>query len=122
MILCHGANADASLRRAWEARGATLITCETRDGQVDLIDVLERLADHGINSVLCEGGGTLAASLIEADLVDRLVGFDAGLSIGAEGLPSIGALGLGDLKKAPRYALRKVQRVGDDIWHEWERR
>ncbi len=122
VILCHGANADASLRRAWEARGATLITCETRDGQVDLIDVLERLADHGINSVLCEGGGTLAASLIEADLVDRLVGFDAGLSIGAEGLPSIGALGLGDLKKAPRYALRKVQRVGNDIWHEWERR
>ena len=102
--------------------GARLLLCEARGGHLLASDVLAKLGAAGLTCVFCEGGGQLAASLLEADLVDRLTGFTAGLAIGAEGLPSIGALGLNDLAAAPRFALHDVRRVGGDVLHEWVRR
>jgi diaminohydroxyphosphoribosylaminopyrimidine deaminase/5-amino-6-(5-phosphoribosylamino)uracil reductase len=56
------------------------------------------------------------------DLVDELIGFTAGLGIGAEGLPSIGALGLGRLAEAPRFDLRETRNLGGDVLHRWTRK
>ncbi len=117
--ICHGADADAQLQETWAGLGAKLIVCEARAGQLDVSRALEALAREGLTRVFCEGGGQLAASLLEADCVDRLVGFTAGLGIGAEGLPSVGALGLGALDGAPRFTLDRVSRVGADVLHEW---
>ncbi len=121
VILCHGKDADPVLQQTWRDLGATLLSCATRNGQLDARDVLRMLGAHGLTRVFCEGGSALAASLIEADLVDRLVGFTAGLAIGAEGLPNIGALGLSSLAKAPRYHMVSVRPVGGDFCHIWER-
>jgi len=63
----------------------------------------------------------MAASLLAADLVDELVGFTAGLAIGAEGLPAIGALGLDRLEAAPRFDLIETRAVGADVMHRWGR-
>ena len=63
----------------------------------------------------------VAASLLAFDLVDELIGFTAGLGIGAEGLPSIGALGLGSLEAANRFDLIEVGPVGADVMHRWQR-
>lgn len=121
VILCHGRDADLMLQDTWRDLGATLLPCGTSGSQLDARDVLQQLGHHGLTRVFCEGGGALAASLIEGDLVDQLVGFTAGLAIGAEGLPSIGALGLGSLSGAQRYALKSVTRTGADIRHIWVR-
>ena len=59
--------------------------------------------------------------MIRNDLVDQLVGFTAGLAIGAEGLPSVGALGLDMLHEARRFALVQTQAVGPDVMHIWTR-
>lgn len=120
--LCHGPDADPQLKRTWQDLGAHLLECEARGGHLMASSVLRALADQGLTRVFCEGGGMLAASLIEADLVDRLVGFTAGLGIGAEGLPSIGAMGLSDLATAPRFDLASVRPLGGDILHIWKRR
>jgi diaminohydroxyphosphoribosylaminopyrimidine deaminase/5-amino-6-(5-phosphoribosylamino)uracil reductase len=122
VVMCHGRDADPGLQDTWRGLGATLLPCATRGSQLDPRDVLRNLADHGITRVFCEGGSALAASLIEANLVDRLVGFTAGLAIGAEGLPNIGALGLGRLADGARFDLVSVRSVGADICHEWARR
>ena len=121
LILCHGADADPTLMRTWSDIGATLLTCATKAGQLDASDVMRQLAGHGLTRVFCEGGGALAASLIEADLVDQLVGFTAGLVIGAEGLPGIGAMGLSKLDGAPRYQLLSSDAIGPDVMHRWTR-
>ena len=121
MILCHGKDADPMLCQTWRDLGATLLPCATAAGQLDARDVLRQLGGHGLTRVFCEGGSALAASLIEAELVDRLVGFSAGLAIGAEGLPNVGALGLANLDTAARYALVSVRRMGPYILHEWVR-
>ncbi|MEX0308956.1 MAG: bifunctional diaminohydroxyphosphoribosylaminopyrimidine deaminase/5-amino-6-(5-phosphoribosylamino)uracil reductase RibD [Tateyamaria sp.] len=121
VILCHGRDAEPMLQNTWRDLGATLLPCGTDGSQLDPHDVLQQLGNHGLTRVFCEGGSALAASLIEADLVDQLVGFTAGLAIGAEGLPNIGALGLGALAEAPRFTLASVKRVGADVCHIWTR-
>lgn len=42
------------------------------EGEIDWAEVKNRLAAHGLNRVLCEGGPTLHGRLVEHDLVDEL--------------------------------------------------
>ncbi|WVX49387.1 Riboflavin biosynthesis protein RibD [Roseobacter fucihabitans] len=121
VVICHGGDGDAVLLRTWQDLGAILLPCALKGAQLDPLDVLQQLAKHGLTRVFCEGGSALAASLIEADLVDELVGFTAGVAIGAEGLPAIGALGLGQLGDAPRFELDACRAIGADIMHVWRR-
>ncbi|UWR05026.1 bifunctional diaminohydroxyphosphoribosylaminopyrimidine deaminase/5-amino-6-(5-phosphoribosylamino)uracil reductase RibD [Ruegeria conchae] len=119
--LCHGPHPDPDRARAWEGLGARLIPCALDDHHVEAADLLHQLGQAGLTRVFCEGGSALAASLLESDLVDELVGFTAGLTIGAEGLSAIGALGLNTLETAPRFDLIETQVVGGDILHRWAR-
>lgn len=121
--LCHGAGADPALMSAWEGVGARLISCEVGGGaQLDPGSVLRALGAAGLTRVLCEGGGALAAALLDAGLVDELVGYTAGLAIGAEGRPAVGALGLARLDEAARFTLAETQVLGGDVMHRWVRR
>jgi diaminohydroxyphosphoribosylaminopyrimidine deaminase/5-amino-6-(5-phosphoribosylamino)uracil reductase len=53
--------------------GVDVLICRaTHDGYVDLAAMLTALADRGIVSVLCEGGPTLAASLLAGGHVGRV--------------------------------------------------
>lgn len=119
--LCHGTDADPALVAAWQAIGARLIPCALVGRQLDLAAALQELGRAGLTRVLCEGGGGLAASLLSVGLVDRLIGITAGLAIGAEGLPGIGALGVSALDEAPRFSLVGTRVLGNDLLHEWQR-
>ena len=119
--LMHGSDADTERVHAWEGVGARLFPCAVRGPQLDPADVLAQLGVAGLTRVFCEGGSALAASLLATDLVDELVGFTAGLAIGAEGLPAIGAMGLDRLGEASRFELVDVRDVGGDILHRWQR-
>ena len=119
--LCHGRDVDPYIADAWRGLGASLIECAPKAGQIDPRDALLKLGQAGLTRVFCEGGSALAASLLTAGLVDDLIGFTAGFSIGAEGLPAIGALGLADLNDARRFKLVRTQAVGADVMHHWTR-
>lgn len=120
--ICHGDDADPGLVRVWKDLGARLFAVPsgaTRQIEPEL--ALRALGEAGLTRVFCEGGGALAASLLSAGLVDRIVGFTAGLALGAEGQPSLGALGLGRLADAPRFRLTEVRDVAGDVMHVWRR-
>lgn len=120
--LCHGPDASDELRQNWLDRGARLIEVPIGPGgQLSPLPLLKQLGAQGLTRIYCEGGGTMAASLLAADLVDHLIGFTAGVIIGAEGRPGIGAMGIGKLAEAPRFKLRKTQQIGADVMHHWER-
>jgi diaminohydroxyphosphoribosylaminopyrimidine deaminase/5-amino-6-(5-phosphoribosylamino)uracil reductase len=122
VVLCHGDGADPDLMAVWRDLGAVLLCCETRGSQLDPVDMLRKLADYGLTRVYCEGGSGLASALLDAGLVDELIGYQAGVVIGAEGLPAVGAMGLGRLDAAPRFALHSTQRIGNDLCHIWRPR
>lgn len=119
--ICHDAAADPMLIDAWTGLGAKLIPVKVKQGHLDPLDMMHKLADQGLTRVYCEGGGQLAASLLASGVVDALVGFTAGVTIGAEGLPSIGPMGHSALSAAPRFILDKTHAVSGDVVHHWIR-
>lgn len=118
--LCHGPDAAADRRQACTARGARLLGIPvTSDRNLDPRAMLAGLGDAGLTRVFCEGGGALAASLLAEGLVDELVTFGAGLALGAEGTPAIGAMGLDRLHDATRFRLDSLRRIGPDFCATW---
>lgn len=116
----HRDGLDSTRLDAWRNTGARLfVTASTATGELDMPDVARLLAEAGITRVLCEGGGRIAASLVAADLVDRLVIFSAGLLLGAEGWNVFGALGVETLAAAPRFCLLENRKVGGDLMSVW---
>lgn len=104
-----------------EAMGMRIESVETGPGGVDLSEVLGRLGELGVQSVLCEGGGRIAASLIAADAVERIEWFRAPLILGGDGRPAIADLTYDALAEAPRFKRVALRELGSDIWESYER-
>jgi len=121
--LCHGPNATANDKQHWNELGALSLACEIgANDHLDIQNALQVLAQQGLTRVFCEGGGKLAAALLAADLVDQVVGFTAGLVLGAQGYPSVGKLPDLPLDQSPRFSLIETQQIEDDVMHRWERK
>ncbi len=110
--------ADAVLREA----GATVVRLPLNvEGGVDLHAVMAYLCEQGIHEVLVECGGTLAAGLLRAGLVDEIAAFVAPKLIGGDGRPPVGLLGvmpgsgLESLAQALACAPLACETVGDDV-------
>ena len=117
--LVHSPTAPDANRKAWANTGATLIEAAANGPHLDATSALRALADNGLTRILCEGGGTLAAALIRANLVDDLALFTAGALIGADGQAAIAALHLTALANAPRLTLKETRRWGNDALSLW---
>ena len=78
-------------------------------------EILEETGRRGLNSLLIEGGGTVAASALQAEAVQRMALFYAPTIIGGDGLPGFGPLGVESLEKAFRVDLTRIRRLGDDF-------
>ncbi len=120
--LLHGRAASSDARRFWTDCGAKLIEIDDADGVLSPSAAMTALAKAGITRVFCEGGASLAGSLLRDDLVDELAGFTAGVVIGGDGLPAIGPVGLTALNDAPRFELASLSVVGGDTLHTWRRK
>jgi len=75
-----------------------------------LAEELRKLAAEGVQSLLLEGGPTLAQSFLEADLVDKLLLFVAPILAGGSG-PSFAPR----LPSPRRLHLLQIEPVGDDV-------
>ncbi len=113
--MLHGPEAPETARQAWSATGARLVALPDAGAET----ALRALADEGITRILCEGGATLAASLIAARLVDEIALFHGAALLGAEGRPVVGPLGLPTLADAPRPQLLEVRTAGVDAFSLW---
>ena len=80
---------------------------ELRSGT--LVDELAALAAEGVQSLLLEGGPTLATAFLEHEFVDKLLVFIAPRLAGA------GPFVLGDLTQPMQLLRTAVQSVGDDV-------
>jgi diaminohydroxyphosphoribosylaminopyrimidine deaminase/5-amino-6-(5-phosphoribosylamino)uracil reductase len=70
--------------------------------------------EHGVMHVLCEGGGKLAAGLVEEGLVDEYAFFIAPKLMGADGLPNFGKTG-GLISNLKNLKFQSLEQVGNDI-------
>ena len=120
--ILHAENANADICKAWAGLGARLFSCPTEaGGQIDPQAGLQALGKAGLTRVFCEGGGALAASLMTRGLVDELACFSAGIALGADAHPMLGALELHDLAQAPGFSLIDTVQIGKDVLTHWRR-
>jgi diaminohydroxyphosphoribosylaminopyrimidine deaminase/5-amino-6-(5-phosphoribosylamino)uracil reductase len=86
---------------------------ELRSGP--LADELRSLAAEGVQSLLLEGGPTLAASFLDADLVDKLLIFTAPLLAGGSGPTFLPRLGSGGASTQRVLSHLSARAVGEDV-------
>jgi diaminohydroxyphosphoribosylaminopyrimidine deaminase/5-amino-6-(5-phosphoribosylamino)uracil reductase len=100
--------------------GVEVLTAPRAETGLDARAALQALAQRGVTRVFAEGGASLAAGLLRAGLVQRIMWFHAPGALGAEGLPAIGALGLTHLADMTRYRLVASRPLGQDVLSEYE--
>ncbi|HKU67395.1 MAG TPA: RibD family protein, partial [Candidatus Baltobacteraceae bacterium] len=108
--------APAGLRdrfTALESVAQVLYVGPAESTQLDLAQALHDLRAHGIASLVCEGGPTLAAGLFESGLVDRFYGLVAPQMLRSpEAVP---VLARGSLPEVRGLRFDRVERVGPDL-------
>ncbi|MCX7927988.1 MAG: bifunctional diaminohydroxyphosphoribosylaminopyrimidine deaminase/5-amino-6-(5-phosphoribosylamino)uracil reductase RibD [Candidatus Omnitrophica bacterium] len=98
------------------AKQATLLECREKFGQVDLKDMLKKLAQKEIASILVEGGGTLIGSLFDERLVDKVMFFISPKIIGGkEAISSVMGKGIARLDKAITLNNVRLRRFREDF-------
>jgi len=99
---------------AFVASGAQVLQTPSQDGHVDLRVLRDLLYDHGIYSILIEGGAHIAGAALAAGIVDKIVFFIAPTIIG-EGRDAVVGVQVDKLTEACRLLDVEVERVGDDV-------
>jgi diaminohydroxyphosphoribosylaminopyrimidine deaminase/5-amino-6-(5-phosphoribosylamino)uracil reductase len=112
--------ATAERGQALRDRGIDVTVMPDPTGHLDLARVLKLLAARGITRLLVEGGPTVAAALVTADLVDRAMLFRSDKMVGLDGIDALEGLPLAALHSGP---LRRVgsEAVGRDRAETFER-
>ena len=87
----------------------------------DLPSVLRQLAQRGITRLMVEAGPRVAASFLNADLVDEVGLFRARKPLG-EGIDALEGMPLTALTQTPRLTSRGIETVGEDTLEWFERR
>lgn len=90
--------------------GAPALQVRTDDPR----EVLDRLTDLGVHSVLLEGGPRLAGAFWRAGCVDEVLIYLAPALLGA-GASSVPDLGITTIADTARFDLTEVTRVGSDL-------
>ena len=118
VLICASETAPAQRRQALQAAGAeclSLPSAGTGAGSgLDLLALLHLLVERDCNEVLFECGPRLAASVLEAGLVDELWLYQAPMLLGARARP-MADLAIDRLAQGLRFECRDVSRMGVDL-------
>jgi diaminohydroxyphosphoribosylaminopyrimidine deaminase / 5-amino-6-(5-phosphoribosylamino)uracil reductase len=120
VLVREGCNRDR--RRAFSDIGVRLIEVRGTEAGLDISAALGALGAAGLTHILAEGGAQLAASLLRADLVDRIAWFHAPAVMGGDGWPAVQAFGIEHLAAMPRFARVGEISLGDDVLSELVRK
>jgi diaminohydroxyphosphoribosylaminopyrimidine deaminase / 5-amino-6-(5-phosphoribosylamino)uracil reductase len=113
LIIFAGQKAEAAKLELLRSAGIEVIR-DKANGR-DFLAVLTELGNRSIQSVLVEGGATVAGKLLEAGLVNKVSLFLAPIIIGGEAPSAIGGVGAARLADARRLHDVEVVRRGEDL-------
>ena len=113
-------NASPVAEDILKAKGVEVFRVDGKDGRLDLNAVLKALAGRGITRLMVEGGPTVAAGFIKADLADEAALFRSPNPLG-EGVDVLEGLPLTALTKSPKLRPIASEVVGGDTLEMFER-
>lgn len=112
---------DLERRRLYEEKGCRILLTDRKDGHVDLRQLMEKLGQEQIDSILLEGGGTLNWAALKAGIVKKVQAYIAPKLFGGQEAKTP-VEGLGVSSPAAAFCLRNssITRLGDDFLIESE--
>lgn len=88
-------------------------------GKINLKELLKKLYERGICSVLVEAGGSLNGALIQENLVDKMYQFLAPKIVGDSLAKSfVSGFDVSDINDSKKLTLKSVKKMGSDIMFE----
>ena len=113
-VFCSDTVSELQIHR-YEAEGLRIFTIAEKDDGLDLHQLLRRLAEENICSLLVEGGGSIHASFLAQRLVDYAYLFYAPIFAGDGGIPLVRGFSANGRLQAPRIDPVKLKRCGKDF-------
>jgi diaminohydroxyphosphoribosylaminopyrimidine deaminase/5-amino-6-(5-phosphoribosylamino)uracil reductase len=116
--------AEAAAAMRLGAAGAQVIRVAAASASqpgLDLLAVLQALAERGITRLLVEGGARVASSFVSADLVDEFRLLRGSQRIGADGVPALDGMPLTTITQSPGYRVRASESLDRDTLTIYER-
>jgi len=106
---------DPTAQACLASAGIKILVCRSRAGRVDLVHLLSQLAGMGVQSVLLEGGSSLAGAALAAGVVDKVALFYAPKMLGGAGTPLLAGPAPGLINESFLLHEMRVRRIGNDI-------
>jgi diaminohydroxyphosphoribosylaminopyrimidine deaminase/5-amino-6-(5-phosphoribosylamino)uracil reductase len=107
-------SSDEAKRSDLKSAGVDVVRSEK--GGRDLVAVLAELKKRDLQSVLVEGGSSIAAAFIEAKLVDKVTFIYSPIIVGGNTAPNaVGGHGAKTLADALRLTGTTIRQLGDDF-------
>ena len=104
------------------AEGVVVLRVPDGAGRPDISAVLRLIAGRGMSRLMVEGGPTLVAAFLAADIVDEAVLFRSPKVVGADGIDALAGLPLTALTQSPRLTRVRSEAVGADRCDVFERK
>ncbi len=114
-LVTHDGNSAERIAAYVEAGVEVVQVGQDDYGHCSLAETLAGLAERGVNQLLVEGGGHLAAAFMRAGLVDRVAWFRAPSVIGGDGVAALASFGVDRLDEAPQFRQTSRLRLGPDV-------
>ena len=102
-----------------QQKGCKVFRVDDTQGRLDLEEVLKELAAQGITRLMVEGGPTVAAALLAADLIDEAVLLRGEKAIGDTGIAPLEGMPLRAL--TTQLHMRGSEKLGPDTLEHYER-
>lgn len=117
-IILTTSEASLEKKKALENLGVELIEADSEEpGKVDLKSAMLALGIKGIDGILLEGGPTLAASALEAGIIDAVRFYIAQKIIGGREAPSpFAGIGAAHMNEVVPLTDAVYGTSGDDLW------
>lgn len=98
------------------AEKAKILDVKEKSGQINLRDMMKKLAQSRITNILVEGGGTLIGGLFDEGLVDKVMFFISPKIIGGkEAITSVMGRGVSRMDKAMKLKRVELKKIGEDF-------
>ena len=118
-IVAASEQADMKKLKDIERKGAQVLICPLKNDKVDLAFVMKSLGAMGIDSVMIEGGSTIAFSALQERLVDKVVSFIAPKILGGVNAPTaVGGTGISSMDDAIDLVNMRTRKIGQDLMLE----
>lgn len=112
---------DEKKRALYEKEGCRILQIREKDGHVDLQELMEKLGEENIDSILLEGGGTLNWAAVESGIIQKVLAYIAPKLFGGQTAKTpVGGIGFPTPSEAVCLKNSHITQLGEDFLIEGE--